>query len=100
MELIIDKERSKVVIRLHGDLDGSSACEVEQALRRLGGARRGCNLVFDLRGIRRVEYYGLALLAQSIRKVRDQFAAISLTGLEDGTAGVLRGFGLEEAAVF
>lgn len=95
MQLRIQRDNAKVVIHLKGTLDGSGACQVEHTLQRLQKISKGCRLVFDLGGLRSFEYFGVAILAKSIRSQKNHFQEISLTGLETSTQNVFKRFGLE-----
>jgi anti-anti-sigma factor len=95
MELKIQRDIGKVVVRLKGNLDGSNACQVESVLKQLQDLPGSCRLIFDLRGVSAFEYFGVALLAQSIRRQRDKFQQVSLIGQQLSAVNVFRRFGLE-----
>ena len=95
MKLKIQNKNGKVLMRLMGNLDGSGACQVESALERLQGLPRNSKLIFDLSGIRNFEYFGVAILAKSIRRQKNKFQQVSLVGLEISVANVFRHFGLK-----
>ncbi len=97
MQVTIHGDRDLVVMRLQGNLDGSSACEVEQALHRVVEKSTGRKLVFDLGGIHTYEYFGVALLAKSIRNQRNHFQEILLKGLSAATENVFRHLGVDGA---
>jgi anti-anti-sigma factor len=67
MQLEIYQNNGEVLMHLRGNLDGSGACQVEHALKRLQDKANNCRLIFDLRGIRSFEYFGIAILAKRIR---------------------------------
>ena len=94
-QLEIQRDNGKVVIYLKGNLDGSSACQVESALERLQGLPGNGKLIFDLRGVRSFEYFGVAILAKSIRRQKNNFQQVSLIGLQISVEDVFRHFGLE-----
>jgi anti-anti-sigma factor len=93
-QLEIKRGNGKVVMHLKGNLDGSSACQVEHAMKRLEGTAEGCQLVFDFGGVRNFEYFGIALLAKSLRSQKRHFQEVSLTGLQTSTENVFKRFGL------
>ena len=95
MQVSIQGDRDMVVMRLRGNLDGSSACQVEQALHRVLEKSRGRKLVFDLGGVHTYEYFGIAILARSIRSQRNHFKEISFQGMPTLTENVFRRFGIE-----
>jgi len=95
MQVSIQGGRDTVVMRLRGNLDGSSACQVEQALHRLLEKSKGRKLVFDLGGVHTYEYFGVALLARSIRSQRNHFKEISFQGIPPSTENVFRSFGID-----
>jgi anti-anti-sigma factor len=97
MQVTIQGDQDIVVMRLQGNLDGSSACEVEQALHRVAEKSMGRKLVFDLGGIHTYEYFGVALLAKSIRNQRNHFQEILLKGLSAATENVFRHLGVDGA---
>jgi len=95
MQVSIQGDRDTVVMRLRGNLDGSSACQVEQALHRLLEKSKGRKLVFDLGGVHTYEYFGVAILAKSIRSQRSHFKEISFQGMPTSTENVFRSFGID-----
>jgi anti-anti-sigma factor len=99
MQLKIKRDNGKVVMSLNGYLDGSGACQVEHALRRLKKIPKDSKLIFDLGRVRNFEYFGIAILAKSIRNQRKCFQEISLTGLPPSTENVFKRFGLENGKV-
>jgi anti-anti-sigma regulatory factor len=52
-------------LRLYGELDGSSACQVLDAVARAPATAR--EVVVDLDGITRVEAFGFDVLARNVR---------------------------------
>lgn len=94
----IQEEDEDLIMHLHGNLDGSSACEVEHVLERLEVGSRGSGLKLDLAGIARFEYFGVAILARGIRCQRHRFRRISLGGLDGSMGSVFKRFGLEDSA--
>jgi anti-anti-sigma factor len=98
-QLEIQRENGKVVIHLKGNLDGSSVCQVDHAMKRLEKTPEGCQLVFDLGGVRNFEYFGIVLLAKSLRSQKNRFQEISLTGLRRSTESIFKRFGLENGKV-
>ena len=94
IRLKIQGDHGKVVVRLNGYLDGSGACQVDHALQRLQETSKGCRLSLDLGGIRNFEYFGIAILAKSIKSQRSHFEEIILTGLQASTENVFKRFGL------
>ena len=95
INLKIMRSNGNVFMRIEGHLDGSGACQVERVLERLREKTRNCMLIFDLRGIRNFEYFGIAILAKIIRGQRRHFQEISLTGLQASTESGFRRFGVE-----
>lgn len=95
MQLKIQRDNGKVVMHLKGNLDGSGACQVEGALERLQDLPRNCKLIFDLRGVRSFEYFGVAILAKSIRRQKNRFQQVSLMGLQISVENVFRHFDLD-----
>jgi anti-anti-sigma factor len=95
MQVSIQADRDTVVMRLRGNLDGSSACQVEQALQRVIDKSAGRKLVFDLGGVHTFEYFGVAILARSIRSQRNRFREISFHGMPTSTEHVFRRFGVD-----
>lgn len=99
MHLKIQGDNGKVVLYLSGSLDGSSACQVEHAIERLEVTPEGRQLVFDFSRVQNFEYFGIALLAKSLRSHKRHFQEISLTGLQTSTEGIFKRFGLENGKV-
>jgi anti-anti-sigma factor len=97
MQVSIQGDRDTVVMRLRGNLDGSSACQVERALHRVLEKSRRRKLVFDLGGVHTYEDFGVAILARSIRSQRNQFKEISFQGMPTSTEHVFRRFGVDGA---
>jgi anti-anti-sigma factor len=95
MQLKIKRDNGKVVMHLKGNLDGSGACQVERALERLQDLSGNCMLIFDLRGVRSFEYFGVAILAKCIKRQKNNFQQVSLIGLQLSVENVFRHFGLE-----
>jgi len=98
-QLEIQRENGKVVIYLKGNLNGSSACQVDHALKRLEKTPEGCELVFDFGGVRNCEYFGIALLAKSLRSHKNRFQEISVIGLQTSTESIFKRFGLENGKI-
>lgn len=96
MQLKIPTDNGKLGMRLNGNLDGSGACQVEHALHRLQETSKNRNLVIDFHGIRNFEYFGIAILAKSIKTQGKYFQQINLTGLLPSTENVFKRFGLEK----
>ncbi|MFP3870841.1 MAG: STAS domain-containing protein [Syntrophobacteria bacterium] len=94
MSVKVEKPGGKVVMYLNGRFDGSSACELENALYRVEGGSKKPRLVLDFRRVHKFELFGIALLAKAIRSRRNRFREISLRGIESSTANMLRHFGL------
>jgi anti-anti-sigma factor len=97
MQLRIQQNNGEVSMHLKGKLDGSGACQVENALERLKDLPRNRKLIFDLGGVRSFEYFGVAMLAKSIRRKRNKFQQISFIGLQTSVANVFRHFGVESS---
>lgn len=95
MQVSIQGDRDTVVMRLRGDLDGSSACQVEQVLHRVLAKSRGRRLIFDLGGVHTYEYFGVAVLARSIRSQRNHFKEIFFQGVPISTESVFRRFAVD-----
>jgi anti-anti-sigma factor len=95
MQVRIQGDRDAVVVRLRGSLDGSSACQVEQALHRVLEKSRGARLIFDLGGVHTYEYFGVAMLAGSVRSQRNHFKEISFQGAPTSTESLFRRFGVD-----
>lgn len=95
MQLKIQRGNGKVVMHLKGNLDGSGACQVESALERLQDLPKNCKLIFDLRGVRNFESFGVAILSKSIRRQKNRFQQVSLMGLQISVENVFRNFGLD-----
>ena len=94
MQVSIQGDRDTVVMRLRGNLDDSSACQVEQVLHRVLEKSRGRRLILDLGGVHTYEYFGVAVLARSIRSQRNHFKEISFQGVPISTESVFRRFGV------
>lgn len=80
MQITLQKQSEGVLILLNGNLDGSTACEIEHAVQPLledGGMR----LVFDFSEVRKVEYFGVVILAKVLRTQKNQFSQITFSGL-------------------
>ncbi len=95
MQVSIQGDRDTVVMRLRGNLDGSSACQVEQALHRVLEKSERRKLVFDLGGVHTYEYFGVAILARSIRSQQNHFKEISFQGMPTSTENIFRRFGVD-----
>jgi anti-anti-sigma factor len=95
MQVSIQGDRDTVIMRLRGNLDGSSACQVEQALQRVLEKSKRRKLVFDLGGVHTYEYFGVAILARGIRSQRNYFKEISFQGMPTSTEHVFRRFGVD-----
>jgi anti-anti-sigma factor len=96
MQITFQKQRGEVLILLNGTLDGSTACEIEHAmqpLRESGGMR----LIFDFSGVRKVEYFGVAIFAKVVRGQRSQFREISFAGLRPASQKLFKRFGLPDS---
>jgi anti-anti-sigma factor len=78
----IQKADGDIVVRLKGNLNGSAACEVDEAFRQLEGPGDGCRLTLDLSGLRGFEHFGLTMLANSIRRQRRRFREVRLMGVK------------------
>jgi anti-anti-sigma regulatory factor len=89
MQVSIEGDRDTVVMRLRGNLDGSSACQVEQALQRVLEKSEGRKLVHTY------EYFGVAILARGIRSRRNHFKEICFHGMPTSTEHLFRRFGVD-----
>ena len=94
LQLEIQRNDEKVIVRLKGNVDESSAREVGIALERLRYVSEGAKVIFDLRGFRGSHYSGVATLARIIKGLRPHFPEISLIGLGSATENVFRRTGL------
>ena len=97
--LKVMRNNDKVLLRLKGDLNGSSACQMEHALERLWDAAKVSRLTVDFSGVRHFDYFGVAHSAKAIRRQRYRFPEISLSGLEATTENLFKRFGLENGKV-
>jgi anti-anti-sigma factor len=97
--LKVISNNGKVFLRLKGDLNGSSACQMENTLERLRHLPQTSRLTVDLSGIRGLDYFGVVHFAKAIRRQRYRFSEISLTGLKENTEGLFKRFGLENGKV-
>ena len=97
--LKVISNNGKVFLRLKGDLNGSSACQMEHALERLWDAAKVSRLTVDFSGVRHFDYFGVAHSAKAIRRQRYRFPEISLSGLEATTENLFKRFGLENGKV-
>lgn len=90
MDIKIQKNSGNVSIQLKGNLDGSTACQVEQALDFIRGSGIS-RLVIDFALVRRLEFFGVALLAHALKNCRHQ---VTLTGLKPSGEKLFKRFGL------
>ena len=97
--LKVISKKGKVFLRLKGDLNGSSACEIENTLERLSHVPKTLRLTVDLSGIRDLDYFGVVHFAKAIRRQRYRFSEISLTGLKESTESRFKRFGLGNGKV-
>lgn len=88
------RNKDNLFFRLRGKLDGSGACQMEQALDRLRNVTKDARLTVDLSEIREFDYFGIVHFAKVIRGRRYRFSEISLSGLEGGTERLFKRFGL------
>ena len=93
------QNKDSLFFRLRGKLDGSGACEMENALDRLGDASKDARLTVDLSGIREFDYFGIVRFAKVIRGRRYRFKEICLSGLESGAERLFKRFGLANGKV-
>jgi len=90
MEIEIQKKNGDVSIQLKGNLNGSTACQIEQALNFIKGSGV-TNLVIDFARVRKLEFFGVALLANALKSRRNQ---ITFTGLKPSAEKLFKHFGL------
>jgi anti-anti-sigma factor len=90
MEIKIQKTSGDVSIKLKGNLNGSTACQIEKALDFIEDSGV-VNLVIDFAQVRRLEYFGVALLANALKSQRSQ---LTLTGLKPSAENLFKRFGL------
>jgi anti-anti-sigma regulatory factor len=93
------RNKDNLFLRLRGKLDGSGACQMENALDRLGDASQDASLTVDLSGIREFDYFGIVHFAKVIRGRRYRFREICLSGLEGGAERPFKRFGLANGKV-
>ena len=93
------RNNHNLFLRFRGKLDGSGACEIENALDRLGDASKDARLNVDLSGIREFDYFGIVRFAKVIRGRRYRFKEICLSGLESGAERLFKRFGLANGKV-
>jgi anti-anti-sigma factor len=94
LQFEIQRNDEKVIVRLKGNLDESSALQLGIALERLRYESEGAIVLLDLRDVRSFHHHGVATLARMIEGLRPQFPEISLTGLESAIESLFRRTGL------
>jgi anti-anti-sigma factor len=94
-KLNVSSNNHTLFVRITGHLDGSTACELEQALQDRQDASTADELNVDLSGVHRFDYFGIAVFAKVMRGQRNRFNHISFTGLQPSTENVFRRLGLE-----
>jgi anti-anti-sigma regulatory factor len=95
----VKQNNGKVCMRLTGELNGSGACQMENALERLRHVAEASRLTLDFSGIREFDYFGVVQSARAIRAQRRRFFEISLTGLKETTESLFKRFGLENGTL-
>ena len=71
-------KNNSLSIRLSGDFDGSSACELIQVLNK--NARKNGKAAIDTDGLRTVDDFGLSVFRPHLRRGNDIPLAIEMTG--------------------
>jgi anti-anti-sigma regulatory factor len=93
------RDKDNLFFRLRGKLDGSGACQMENALDRLRDVANHARLTVDLSEVREFDYFGIVHFAKVIRRRRYRFREISLSGLEGGAERLFKRFGLANGKV-
>jgi len=93
------RDNDKLLLRLRGDLNGSSACQMENTLERLRDLPKAGKLTVDLGGISDFDYFAAVHFARSIRRQRYRFFEISLTSLKESAENLFNRFSLENGKV-
>ncbi len=72
------EEADTLFLRVSGDLDGSSACELTQHLERSGA--RFAHVVIDAHGLGRVHPFGRAVMEKTVERCRSRGRRLDLQG--------------------
>lgn len=89
------RKNKKVIVVLRGTLDGSSAYEAKNALKRIENGAKDSMLVLDFSSIRKLEYFSIGILSKAIKSCRRKFSEIRLVGLGASTLNEFKRFGVE-----
>ena len=90
MEINIQKQSGDVSIQLKGNLNGSTACQVEQALDFIQDSSFS-RLEIDFAQVHKLEFFGVALLANALKRQRSH---VTFTGLKPSAKKLFIRFGL------
>jgi anti-anti-sigma regulatory factor len=93
------RNKDNLFLRLRGKLDGSGACQMENALDRLQDVPNHARLTVDLGGVREFDYFGIVHFVKVLRGRRYRFSEICLSGLESGAERLFKRFGLANGKV-
>ena len=72
------EEADTLILRLSGDLDGSSACELTQHLERSGS--RFPRIIIDAHRLGSVHPFGRAVVEKTMERCRNQGRRLDLQG--------------------
>ena len=90
MEIDIQKRSGDVSIKLKGNLNGSTACQIEKGQNSIAGSGVA-HLAIDFAQVRRLEHLGVVLLANALKSQRSQ---VTLTGQKPSGENLFKRFGL------
>ena len=77
-QISMDRKKTRIVISPAGTLDGSSACELAQALQAQAGKKVVVHL--DTDRLRHVSPFGASVLSSRLDKMRSGFRDLTVTG--------------------
>jgi len=86
------KEILEATVRVHGELDGSQACRVNDEVKKLRnlGARK---IIVDLRGVSSFTLFGIGMLKSFLPDLEREKEEIWIGGLEEKFKLLFKRFG-------
>lgn len=85
-QIHLRRKKSRIIFVPAGNLDGSSACELVQAIRSEAG--KNVDVHLDTDRLRHVVPFGARILAGQLEKMRCDFSALTVTGAHAETLAI------------
>lgn len=79
--IIVDHRGNSLHLKLDGDFDGTSACELLHMLKKIGQKKR--KIVIDTNGLKRIYPFGRKTFWKNLRRLDHRKGNLIMTGKHD-----------------